>query len=426
MSDSEPDVLLDLAPAERWLFWALQADPAVGALTPPEWGAACEVALRTFTAPLLHATLVRSGLLHHAPEVVAIRLARARAWSAERWDLSFRQVTTLARTLAAVDVPVMVLKGGHTGHLYAERGARASGDLDILVRPEHLARTELAMRAAGYVADDAQGGDADHDPDHRHLPALRIADGLPVEVHWTFARRTGTPSWSHGIWERATPLPDGVALGMDPVDLLLYTCKHLASDHAFSTANGLAGLADLRVILAAHPLAPAVVRERAEAWGVRPAVYLCLLLARRLLGAPIPPALEAALAVDGAEEAARSAVWTLLHVGGLGATRHLQLGSRPTLVPGPPVSAVGGPRKLRAVAAYLHRIALPDLDDLRLEYPALGGPLARLGYPIHWSRAAWRHAGLVRLLDPRTRAEVRSTMHRHQRLLRGWLGAPRA
>jgi hypothetical protein len=50
------------------------------------------------------------------------------------------------------------------------------------------------------------------------------------------------------------------------------------------------------------------------------------------------------------------------------------------------------------------------------------GPWGALGYPLLWSRLAWRHAGLVRLLSAKTRAQVRARRDEHRRALDAVLG----
>ncbi len=348
---------------------------------------------------------------------VAVRLGRVRAWARARWELTTRQVAAAAAALDDAGARCLVLKGAHTGHLYPDRGARVVGDLDLLVPPERLRVAQDVLRDLGYRPHPGSRPG----PEHRHLPTLVVEGGLPVELHRTLARRGADPPWVAAVWERAAPLPDGVALGMDPIDALLYTCKHLAVDHAFASANGVAGLADVRVLLAGGAGDPGEIAERARAWGVLPAVALCLHLARRLLGAEVPAELERAVRVEGVEEMAPRAVWSLLHVGRLGALRHLLLPTRATLNPAPPVSGLGGARPLAAARAWLVGAALPAVDDLRLDYPFLGR-LAPLGYPAHWSRVAFRHAGLARLLRRSERGRAWRRMDDHERALRAWLG----
>ena len=414
------DLLAVTDAPERDLLRALQPDARyTSALDREGWRAMCEVAARTFTAPLLAATLREAGLLAAAPDEVAAKLARARAWSAARWALASEQLDELGAAFAAAGVRALVLKGAHVGAWYATPGARGMGDLDLWVDEAELEPARAVMAALGYRAD--EGAWLDEHPEHRHLAPFVRAESLPVELHWTLGRRAEGTDWASGVWSRAVPFRGGL-LAMEPVDLLLYTCKHLAAHHAFNTTNGLAGLADLKVIAARAPIDAAALGARADAWGVRRSVALCLMLARDLLGAALPAEVFDAVAVDGLAEVAPSAVWALFHVGGFGATRHLQLPTRALLNPPPPISAVRAGAAARAAWHFARRSALPPVDDLRLERPALRGWLAPAGYPLLWGTLAWRHLGLLRLLDPATRAAARAHKAAHQQRLRDFLG----
>jgi hypothetical protein len=100
------DALTEVSePAERLLFRALQPDrDALVRADREAWRGLCEVALRTFSAPLVHATLARHGLLDVAPDEVVVRLARVRAWNAGRWEVASGQVESIAQALASQGV----------------------------------------------------------------------------------------------------------------------------------------------------------------------------------------------------------------------------------------------------------------------------------------------------------------------------------
>ena len=411
-------------PAERLFFRALRSDAAALRRADAEaWRSLCEVALRTFAAPLLHATLSRDGLLDLAPEEVGLRLSRVRAWNIERWAVATRQVERIADVLAAAGVRCLMLKGAHVGRLYPVSGARAMGDIDLLVPPTQVERARRALENVGYVATDPERYEREH-PDSHQLPQLRIRGGLAVEVHRTLGEGAADVPWSPGVWDRARSLGAGPALCMEPLDALLYTCKHLAVHHRFETSNGFAGLADVGVLVQRYRFDPAALRERASEWSVGPAVATCLLLARDLLRADVPAELLEAVAVPGLTQAAPSAVWLLLHFSSLGITRHLQLVTRATLNPAPPYAGIRGARPVRAAWAYARAAGLPPVDDVRLEHPRLvDSRWPRAGYALLWSRLAWRHLGLVRLLSARTRLEVRARRDAHRRALDVVLGA---
>jgi hypothetical protein len=315
------------------------------------------------------------------------------------------------------------LKGGHVARLYDAPEARAMGDLDLLVLSRHVDLARRCLEGLGYAATDPERYEREH-PDSHQLAPMKIRGGLKVEIHRTLGEGSADVPWAKGVWERAVSLSGaGGALCMDPLDALLYTCKHLAVHHRFQTPNSLAGLFDVRVLVDRYRFDADALRDRAHEWGLGSAVAMCLLLARDLLGAEVAAELLEAVAVPGLLRAAPSAVWLLLHYGSFGITRHLQLETSATLNPSLPYAGIRGPRPLRALAMYTRAAAFPPLDDVRLEHPRLmHGRWASVGYPLLWSRLAWRHLGLVRLLSPRTRAEVRARRDEHRRVLASVLG----
>lgn len=408
--------------ADRDLFHALRGDADVIARFDAErWRALTEAALRTFAAPLLSATLRGAPAIRVPPEVDT-RLARARALSAERWALSCRQLAELGEALGENAARCLVVKGAHIGRLYPVPGARLTGDIDLVAAPGHLDAIAEALTALGYAPESPETWREDH-PGHHHLPPYRRAGSLPVELHWTLGKGTEAVDWSTGVWSRA--VASGAAGGlmeMEPLDALLYAAKHLAHGHLFSTTNALSGLADAKLLVEACDPEADRLTARAREWNMLPAVAIVLRLARDLLGARVDDALLESLRVPGLDAAIPSATWRMLHPGGLGATRHLQLRTRATLNPPHPVTALRRRHPVRSAVAFGRLAALPLLDDLRLDHPRIGRTsLAPLGYPIHWGRLAWRHAGLLRLLDPRQLAAARATEAHHKRLLRAYI-----
>ncbi|MCA9488533.1 MAG: nucleotidyltransferase family protein [Myxococcales bacterium] len=404
-------------PRARLLFAALRADPEVARWDRERWRGACEMALRTFSAPLLHAVLGRAGLLDQAPDEVVVRLARSRTWSAARWELLAEQSRALGEGMDAAGVRAVVIKGAHTGWLYADGGARGTADIDLLVAPGAVDAASRALIALGYEATAWEAHE-----DHRHLPPFLRAGGLPVELHRTLARRDEPATFVEGVDERLEPHPRAPGLlVMERTDALLYTIKHLAAHHRFETTNGIAGLADIGVLL--EDIEPTVLLGRASEWGIARATTLSLALARDLLGAVVPDELLGS-DPEGLREAEAAATATLLRGGWSATTRPLQLPASATLVPGLPVSGLAGPHPLRGLRRFVEHAALPLLDDLRTEFPRLGRtPAARLGYPLHWGRMAWRHAGLARLASPEVRRRLREGLERDRRTLAPWVGA---
>lgn len=397
------------------LFASLRPEGPAAPLSAPRWRRLAELALRTQVGSLVHHRL-RAARRTDVPREVAERLARVYAWNAARNRRLVAERDEVCRALTGAGVRVLVLKGCHLGPvLYDGPGARPMSDVDLLVPREALGRAQALLAARGY-------GPTPPDPEGavrsgHHLPPLRRPGGFPIEVHWTLVEHDGLAGplpESRGAWERATPLDGTGAWGMDLVDALVYSCRHLAIHHGFASTNGISGLMDVTLLLAQGRVALPAVVARAHDWGIARAVHLTLAVARALLGAPVDDDTLRALhpgplSADVGWAAGRGLVLP-------NPVRGLFLPSGPTLLPPPAASRILGEGSVRSVVRYAREAAFPPPDDLRLEYPSLDHrPLAWLAWPRHWGRLAWTHAGLLRW--PLARGTLRAEQRRRDALL---------
>jgi len=126
--------------------------------------------------------------------------------------------------------------------------------------------------------------------EHFHYVYSPPDGGVGVEIHWNIQ----PPAFSvdvDGLWERALPVTvAGVeVLVLSPEDLLLHLCLHASSYHLYSWF-GLRTICDVSETIChyGNRLDWKIVRERSCAWKASNAVYLTLLLARKLLEAAVP------------------------------------------------------------------------------------------------------------------------------------------
>jgi hypothetical protein len=204
------------------------------------------------------------------------------------------QLAGLLRRFDRSGLAVMPFKGPLLAHsAYADRGLRASRDLDLMVRLEDIDAAVGCLEAAGFT----------HEPglDRDGLAALRRyageyimfrRDSLPVEPHWFPAPRTMAFDIDMAsIWRRARP-----ACFLDaPCQLptLEDHCFLLALHGAKEQWHKLKWLADIAAVQAANPaLDLQALRSFAAAQGCRRVVDLALLLSHRLFAVPAeaPPA----------------------------------------------------------------------------------------------------------------------------------------
>lgn len=334
--------------------------------------------------------LIAQGLFKTLPAAAREALeAQARERSA-RAALRDRELVTLLECLAERGIPVIALKGTYLARaVYPRPGLRPMGDMDLLFRTDDLAATQAVLRGLGYeqpgnlvraLADDLSSAN--------HLVPFARPGATTIEVHF----RLELPSAPFaidldGLWARARPWPfDGWSLlALAPEDLLLHLCLHAAYHHRFRI--GLKALIDIARVVEVEPLDWVACIGRAREWQAAVPTFLCLSLAQRLVGAPIPGPVLAALAPPRPAEAALLMLErTLLaarsadgHEAAPQRRRAYLYGYRVHL------SHMMARPGWRARAAFVLAKVFPSREVLDLHYPGFqGSGWIRVMYAVHW------------------------------------------
>lgn len=142
----------------------------------------------------------------------------------------FHRVERLLRQLAAAGIPVLLLKGAALGPaVYGDEALRPLGDVDLLVRQEHVPAALRALTALDYRVIPPMA--------LRSEVMLHQEQPLPVtlELHWNllvppFYQYILPRDWP---WQGARPLQIGAApaLTLAPETQVIYLCAHLALHH---------------------------------------------------------------------------------------------------------------------------------------------------------------------------------------------------
>ncbi len=234
----------------------------------------------------------------------AAALEAAQRRNALRWELA-----EIAKALAPLDIPVILLKGAayEMEGLAFARGRRAS-DVDILVAREQLPRVEAALKARGWVEEVEEDYDRRYYREWMHeLPPLRHRHrGTLLDIHHRLLPQTSRlrPDPAASI-EAARPLPDAAPFALlSPEDTLLHKCTHLCYDGDFSDLAR--ELWDLDGLLRAYAgregfWAGLVARARRQDL-VRPLWY-GLRFARRFAATPVPQRVLAEARLGGPDPA---------------------------------------------------------------------------------------------------------------------------
>jgi len=183
--------------------------------------------------------------------------------------------------------------------LYGEVTQRQFGDLDILVRAADVPRARAALLNLGYRPEIELATHQEHAfiaagyecPFHSaHGPNL-------LELQWRIAPRFYSVEFEVAdLFERA----DEISLGGRPMrtlcapDLLLALCVH-AAKHVWVQ---LSWLCDIAQLARSGQLDWNAIQEESRRLGIERIVALNFVLAHKLLGSPVPPAIQKCLRDD--------------------------------------------------------------------------------------------------------------------------------
>jgi hypothetical protein len=380
--------LLSLAPSsapEDLAAWPAEA-----------WEAIAAVAARQGLSPLLYHRWVRQ---QSAPLPAALQERLRRQYYATA-AANLRRFHALGQALAALHqagLRAALLKGAHLAPLvYGDEGLRPMADLDLLVEDASVNAAVATLARLGYAPLAAEAWMADRYGHH----ALRDGSGLILELHERIGSCNLPTTIDHAaLWARAeaVTIAGAPALALAPEDLLLHVCIHAGAQDLFQ--GGLRPLCDLAAILTHYRgrLDQGAAAARARQWGVARAVYLCLALARDLLGAPVAEeALRALLPGEGA---------TAL----LAAARRLVLEEavRAQGAPSPNLVALWGAPDGAARWRVLRRVLWPEPSHLRALLGISSEEPLHLGHYLRrWFGLATQRGRTLRLLAGRDAGPV--------------------
>ncbi len=294
---------ITLAPEEQLLLGLLrlQQESAVREGSPRapsslDWGEVLEIA-----TPLLHPWLHhRLGELQGfggAPEQVIESLTAARRANALLHIRRKEELRRILRAFETAGVPVLVLKGMALACMvYPEPALRPMLDIDLLVPDGSLAGARKILIDLGFRVPLRHAFRPATGPtaiEETSKPLQRPGTRMMVDLHEALDLGAGetAPGWSASIFDRAMQVDlDGVPArtpGLE--DLLVHTSFHLSERHLFD--RGLPPLLDVALLVGRHGAGMRweAISRHAEGPRGRAGLVLPLLLARDLLGAPVPP-----------------------------------------------------------------------------------------------------------------------------------------
>jgi len=201
------------------------------------------------------------------------------------------ELQKLLQILGDAQIPVMVLKGADlAATFYSRTELRHFGDVDLLVKPDHLMAVAALLEQAGYQYHQEYRFEAISKQRVGFVYVKAVAAGyLAFEVHTSpHSNEMGVSFDAAQWWQRARPIvvANVTTLGMGLEDLLLYLCWHYRS-HAFSR---LIWLYDIAVVVsgAAEQLDWSLLAHLARQQGLSSTIYYCLRWCQQLFHVSLP------------------------------------------------------------------------------------------------------------------------------------------
>ncbi len=270
-----------------------------------DWAYVIERAKRNHVTPLLCQSL--NEVCHDLVPAEVLKILRDYANANAHYNL-YRtgELIKLVRLFEANGIPALPFKGPVLSLLaYRTLGLRDYGDLDILVRPQDVLRTQRLLIVHGYhlitPASDSQT-EPHFSPRNKDLIFASVDGRVRVELHW---RLTGKhfdfPLDLDSLWERLdeVSLAGTMVRTLAPEDLLLYLCMH-GSRHGWER---LLWICDVAELLRTQPTMDwEWLSLEANRLGNSRTLSLGLILARDLLGLELSQQAWNKLHVDPAME----------------------------------------------------------------------------------------------------------------------------
>lgn len=266
------------------------------ATTIDSWRAVVELARYHGVAPLMYRALrlVCPDLVPKEPLDALRSLTQAGALLNRSLA---QELIHLCQAFDEQSVPVIPFKGATLAvAAYGDLALRDFDDLDFIVPKERASDAQQVLWAQGY-----RPRDRSHGPMHAEEPYhvfVKKQSLLRIDLQWTMAHerfsfRLDRPE----IWDHLLPVSiGGVQIrALAPEELLIVLCVH-GSKHAWEQ---LKWVADVSELLRSHRVDWRRVFAVAKKWKCRRMLVLGLMVAYRLLDAPLPGSVVAGLAREG-------------------------------------------------------------------------------------------------------------------------------
>ncbi len=246
-------------------------------------------------SPLVAHWLTSPGLRESVPAATLPRLKGIYYQSLAKGIIFQEEISRLLLIFQREEMPVVLLKGAALlGSVYGDIALRPMGDLDILVRPEHLERAEAIALKQGYQYDADDKYQELSRQDSHHLANLwHHEKRIMLEIHYHIVSRDEPYYFNlDDFWSRARPvtISNVRALAFAPEDLLIHLSVKFLLDRRYLSYAALGQLCDISEVIRHYRdlldwhLLEKIAGENGVAKGLHFVLYAC----QQLLETPLP------------------------------------------------------------------------------------------------------------------------------------------
>jgi len=289
-----PELALVIACSRSPLGESERREIQTRAAAPINWNLFLAWVQRNRIAPLVYHNL-RQTACPLVPEAVVLQLQSEFSRNRLRVIMQIAEAARISRLLADAGIRSMVIKGPVLSQLaFGDPVLRESGDIDVVIDAAGLPEADRMIVEAGYrrLVPDVELTPHLFETYRRRRCQfayyLETRD-LFLELHWRLTTNSLLmPFDARMSWSRSEPVHVAGAdfVTLPDEELFLYLCVH-GSVHMWFR---LKWLADIGALL--HRLHPAVIdriASRARVLGLDRSFHQAMILARKLMRAPVPP-----------------------------------------------------------------------------------------------------------------------------------------
>ncbi|MFZ0292267.1 MAG: nucleotidyltransferase family protein [Candidatus Sulfotelmatobacter sp.] len=266
--------------------------------SPIRWDLLLRLADQHGVASLLHQRL--EPLTDLVPPAILASLRKAYERNIHKSLFLARELIRILDCLGELGIEVIPYKGVVLAELYyGDIALRQSGDMDLFVRRQDVAPIKRAVRDLGYTPRLLIPADAEQDyiaSGYEYTFDSSAGKNL-LELQWALQPHFYAVDFDmQGLFERSrnVTVAGRVMKTPSPEDLLLILSVH-AAKHVWGR---LIWLRDIAQILKQEELNWNWIQSQSRKLGIAQIVHITLVLADRLLGTSIPPAVETAVRED--------------------------------------------------------------------------------------------------------------------------------